>query len=234
MDRLAPEALARWNAFAETAALRFSLVLDHSRLEKLRCFHQAVLKQNRILNLTSITELDDFLLKHYLDSLSILEAAPDFAAGAGRLALLDVGTGAGFPGVVLAICLDGLRVTMIDSTRKKIRFVEAVLEKLQLAHCRALHARVEDLPRTSPGEYRQTYDVVVARAVEQPEAVAKAAAQLLKKGGRLILYRGPDTKNEGKINSQAKRAGLSDPQEFTFALNLFGQSLARRLLVYRR
>jgi len=148
--------------------------------------YQEVLVGNRQQNLTRITSPEDFWEKHLWDSLSGiigLEAILDH-----RLQIIDVGTGAGFPGIPLAIAFPHWHITLLDSTRKKITFVNNLIAKLNLDNATGIVARAEELGRIT-GD-RASYDLALVRAVSKPAVCAEYSLPLVKKGGLAVLYRG--------------------------------------------
>lgn len=148
--------------------------------------YQEVLEGNRQQNLTRITSPEDFWEKHLWDSLSGIIALEEILSH--KLQIIDVGTGAGFPGIPLAIAFPHWRITLLDSTRKKITFVNDLIAKLQLDNATGIVARAEELGRI-PGD-RASYDLALVRAVSKPSVCAEYSLPFVKKGGLAILYRG--------------------------------------------
>lgn len=148
--------------------------------------YQEVLAGNRQQNLTRITSPEDFWEKHLWDSLSGIVGLEEILSQ--KLQIIDVGTGAGFPGIPLAIAFPHWRVTLLDSTRKKITFVNDLIAKLQLDNATGIIARAEELARI-PGD-RACYDLALVRAVSKPSVCAEYSLPFVKKGGLAILYRG--------------------------------------------
>ena len=148
--------------------------------------YQEVLAGNRIQNLTRITEPNDFWEKHLWDSLSGIVGLAEILSH--KLQIIDIGTGAGFPGIPLAIAFPHWQITLLDSTRKKINFVNDLIDKLQLNNATGIIARAEDLGRI-PGD-RASYDLALVRAVSKPAVCAEYALPFVKKGGLAVLYRG--------------------------------------------
>jgi 16S rRNA (guanine527-N7)-methyltransferase len=148
--------------------------------------YQEVLAGNRQQNLTRITSPEDFWEKHLWDSLSGIIGLGAILPH--KLQIIDVGTGAGFPGIPLAIAFPHWRITLLDSTRKKITFVNDLIAKLQLENATGIVARAEELGRI-PGD-RASYDLALVRAVSKPSVCAEYGLPFVKKGGLAILYRG--------------------------------------------
>ncbi|MER3493594.1 MAG: 16S rRNA (guanine(527)-N(7))-methyltransferase RsmG [Mastigocladus sp. ERB_26_2] len=172
---------------------------------KLQRLYELILEGNQKLNLTRITEPQEFWEKHLWDSLR--GVAPLLRDGEiGRLGdgkkdftppphhFIDIGTGAGFPGIPIAIALSDCTVTLVDSTRKKIAFIDNILPELKLDNVKTLTGRAEEIGQQS--QYRQNYDVAMIRAVSNASVCAEYTLPLLKQGGLAIIYRGNWTEDE--------------------------------------
>lgn len=155
------------------------------RAEKLRAI---VLEVNRSFNLTRITDPEEFMIKHVADSLAIGRFFPDEIKNAHTVA--DLGCGGGFPTLVLALAYPHLQVTGIDSTGKKVRFVQEAAEQLGLSNVRTVHARVEELNKNP--EYMHKFDIVTARAVAQGKVLARYASNFPASRGGFIFYKTPN------------------------------------------
>lgn len=163
--------------------------------QKYQRLYELILAGNRQLNLTRITEPEAFWEKHLWDSLRGILPLLQAADGRENMEkIIDIGTGAGFPGLPVAIALPDVEVTLLDSTRKKIDFIETLLGDLAIKNVISLTGRVEDIARMR--EYRELYDIATIRAVAAPSVCAEYALPLLKKGGLAILYRGDFTREE--------------------------------------
>ena len=156
-----------------------------SRAEQLR---DIVLETNKSFNLTRITDPVEFMVKHVIDSLMIGKFFPQEIANAREIA--DLGCGGGFPTLVLALAYPHLQITGIDSTGKKVRFVQEAAEKLQLSNVKTIHARVEELNRQK--EFMHKFDIVTARAVAEGKILAKYASNFPVSGGAFIFYKTPN------------------------------------------
>lgn len=154
--------------------------------QQFQLLYETILAGNQQLNLTRITQPLDFLEKHLWDSLrGIQNSLPDASSS---LTAIDIGTGAGFPGVPIAIACPAWRLTLVDSTRKKVDFLNRMLDKLGLAHASAIAARAEDLGQQF--KHREVYDLALTRAVAAVSVCAEYMLPFLKIGGLAILYRG--------------------------------------------
>lgn len=149
------------------------------------------------MNLTGITDPSEVTIKHYLDSLTLVPALPRIAG----MSLIDVGTGAGFPGLPLAIAFPQMHVTLMDSTRKKLRFIEYAGEKLGLDNIRTLHARAEEAGRQKA--HRESYNFVTARAVGRMPVLMEYTLPLANLDGQVIAMRGTDAYEETNMAAKA-------------------------------
>ena len=159
------------------------LALSERQAEQLIRYYEMLVKWNQVMNLTAITEFGDVMKKHFTDSLSLVKAYDMKGASS----LIDVGTGAGFPGLVLKIAFPGCRVTLLDSLNKRIQFLNAVIKELGLTDVEAIHGRAEDLAR--PGELRESFDLCVSRAVANLATLSEYCLPFVKKGGFFISYK---------------------------------------------
>ena len=160
-------------------------------------FYALILEANQQLNLTRITEATEFWEKHLWDSLrGILTFLKDEIEEKSNLALkaIDIGTGAGFPGIPIAIILPNWQITLLDSTRKKIAFLETAISQLAITNATTFTSRAEEIGQQI--QHRACYDIALIRAVASPSVCAEYAVPLLKIGGLAILYRGQQTDEE--------------------------------------
>ncbi len=160
--------------------------------QKFQQLYELIVVGNSQFNLTRITEPMEFWEKHLWDSLRGI--MPLLAAKDAVIKAIDIGTGAGFPGIPLAIALPTTTVTLLDSTRKKITFLDTVIEQLNIPNVQTLTSRAELLNKQP--EHRQTYDLATIRAVGSAAICAEYTLPLLKRGGLAVLYRGNWTEEE--------------------------------------
>ena len=149
------------------------------------------------MNLTAITEYEDVLKKHFVDSVSLIQAV-DIRK---ELTLIDVGTGAGFPGLALKIAYPELKVTLLDSLQKRIQFLDAVIEKLGLEGIETIHGRAEDFAK--PQKLRESFDLCVSRAVANLSTLSEYCLPFVKVGGYFIPYKSEKIAQE---KEEAKKA----------------------------
>lgn len=171
--------------------------LNTKNIDKFEKYKELILEYNKHTNLTRITEEDEFNVKHFIDSLSLFKT--DLFVKDKKI--IDIGTGAGFPGLPLKLYNEDLDITLLDSLRKRIDFLDGVIEELGLKKIRAIHARAEEIARDP--KYRESYDIAVSRAVANLSTLTEYAMAFVKVGGYFISQKGPEYKEELK---SAKRA----------------------------
>ena len=152
-----------------------------------------VVEKNKVMNLTGITEFDEFIDKHYIDSLSIVNAVDMTRVNS----IIDVGTGAGFPGIPLKILYPHLKITLLDSLNKRIRFLDSVVNDLGLEDVTLIHGRAEDAGRDL--NHREKYDLCVSRAVANLSTLSEYCTPFIKVEGEFISYKASNSEEE--INS---------------------------------
>lgn len=185
---------------AELARRLDGLGADAAAPARLARYHRLLCEWNARMNLTGDTDFAVALYRHYLDSLAPLRLEGLFAHGA---RVIDVGSGAGFPGLPLAIARPDLRVTLLDALQKRISFLSAVVEELGLPHVRLLHVRAEDGARNP--EHRERYDLAVARAVAPLPVLCELMLPFVAVGGRMLCYKGPAAQDELEAGGRAAR-----------------------------
>ena len=204
------------------------LTLPPDAAEKLAAYHDMLIRANAVMNLTRVPDdPDEAIDRNYLDALTPLSAG---ALPEGLRTLCDVGSGAGLPGIPLAIALPDVRVTMIDSLGKRVRFIEGVIAELGLnAEC--LHARAEDAGRDP--RLRDAFDVVTARAVAALPTLIELCAPLIRPGGRMIAYKGPSLQEELARSDRAIKAlNCCDPAALDAPIP--GRDWAHTLFILRK
>ena len=182
------------------------------------------------MNLTAITDMEEVYTKHFVDSLSFIKAISGQAMPEGSR-LIDVGTGAGFPGLPLAIVYPGLQVTLMDSLNKRIRFLDDTVEQLGLANVRTVHARAEELARNK--QYREQYDLCCSRAVANISTLSEYCLPFIKQGGLFISYKSEKAEEELKESGKAVTI-LGGKLEDKIRFILPGTDYQRILLLIRK
>lgn len=162
------------------------------KVEKLFAFKDIMLEWNEKINLTSITDEREVFIKHFLDSATCI-ATGHIKKG---MDVIDVGTGAGFPGVPVKILEDGIKITLLDSLKKRINYLGEVVEKLKLKDVELVHGRAEEAGKNK--RYRENYDIVLSRAVAAMNILCEYCLPFAKVGGYFLCQKGPEIKDELK------------------------------------
>ena len=168
---------------------KLGLSLNDDKLNKFELYYNELVEVNKYMNLTSIVERDEVYNKHFYDSLTL-----NLALDKSDIKLCDVGAGAGFPSIPLAIVRDDIDVTIIDALNKRINFLNDLIKKLGLNNAKAIHARAEDFTKTN----REAFDVVTARAVARLNVLVELCMPLVKLDGLFIAMKGTESESEIK------------------------------------
>ena len=168
---------------------QFEMELDDLAIDRLRTYYELLIEWNEKINLTALTAPEDVALKHFTDSLMLLRYI-DIEKDA---RVIDVGTGAGFPGLVLKIARPDIQLTLLDSLQKRLNFLDAVCQALQINDVELIHSRAEDGART---ELRDSFDIAVSRAVASMNTLCEYDMPYVKVGGRFIAMKGKDAEHE--------------------------------------
>lgn len=203
------------------------VTLTESQVEQFIRYYELLLEWNSVMNLTAITSYDEVMKKHFVDSASLIKAM-DLSK---PLSVIDVGTGAGFPGLALKIAFPELKVTLLDSLNKRISFLNAVIEELGLTGVETIHGRAEDFAK--PGKMREKYDLCVSRAVANLSTLSEYCLPYVKVGGCFVAY-----KSE-KLTQEMTEAGraiqiLGGKVEKQVEFQLPGTDIYRNLVVIKK
>lgn len=158
------------------------------QINKLYDFMNILLEWNEKINLTALTSQDDIIIKHFVDSLTILKYLNKDDA------IVDVGTGAGFPGIPISIMKNDIDMTLMDSLNKRINFLNDVKKRINLDNVKTLHIRAEDMGQMN--EYREKFDVATSRAVANLNVLAEYLIPLVKIGGKIVCMKGSNSEEE--------------------------------------
>ena len=170
-------------------AAEFGVTLNETALDRFAVYAEKLVSWNEKINLTAITDPDGITVKHFADSLAVFKYA-DIPQNA---KVIDVGTGAGFPGVAMLIARSDLRLTLLDSTKKKLTVIEDILRTLDL-QAEIVHARAEDAAKSA--KYREQFDFATARAVANLRELSEYCLPFVKKGGSFISMKSAKTEEE--------------------------------------
>ena len=169
--------------------------LNDKQLQNFYQYMKLLIEWNKKMNLTAITEENEIISKHFIDSLSIIPYINDNSN------VIDIGTGAGFPGIPIKIFNNILNITLLDSLNKRINFLNEVIEVLQLNNIRTIHSRVEDVANNK--EYREKYDIATSRAVASLNVLLEYMLPLVKVGGKCICMKGSNVEQEIEESNNA-------------------------------
>ncbi|MCI9239393.1 16S rRNA (guanine(527)-N(7))-methyltransferase RsmG [Lachnospiraceae bacterium 50-23] len=170
----------------ESKAKELSLTFSERQIKQFEDYYRILIEWNHVMNLTAITEYEEVVEKHFIDSLSIINAV-DFSE---IFNIIDIGTGAGFPGIPLKIAFPDINITLLDSLNKRVKFLNEVIEQLGLNNINAIHGRAEDYAKQK--EYREQYDLCVSRAVANLSTLSEYCLPYVKINGLFIPYKSGD------------------------------------------
>lgn len=198
--------------------------LNEKQIKMFYDYMNVLIEWNNNINLTSITEPNDVILKHFIDSLT----AHKYVKNA---SVIDVGTGAGFPGIPLKILDEKIEITLLDSLNKRINFLNEVIEKLELENIETIHGRVEEIARNK--EYRENFDIAVSRAVAPLNVLLEYMIPLVKVGGKCVCMKGSNAEEEIEQSANAlKRLNAEIEQVESFELP--GTDIKRNIVVVKK
>ncbi len=175
----------------------FNIVLSEHQAEQFFSYYEMLIEKNKVMNLTAITDFDEVIKKHFVDSLSLVKAY-DLTS---PVSLVDIGTGAGFPGIPLKIVFPDLEITLLDSLNKRVDFLQSVIASLDLKGIDAFHGRAEDFARQE--KFRERFDLCVSRAVANLSVLCEYCLPYVKIGGKFISYKSEKIMEELKAAEHA-------------------------------
>lgn len=173
------------------------ITLSDKQISQFISYYEMLVEWNQVMNLTAITEYEEVMKKHFLDSITLIKAF-DITK---KVSVIDVGCGAGFPGLALKIAYPNLKVTLLDSLNKRIHFLDEVIVKLGLEGVETIHGRAEDFAK--PGKLRECYDLAVSRAVANLSTLSEYCLPFVKKGGYFIPFKSEKVLEEIKDAEKA-------------------------------
>lgn len=194
----------------------WNITLSKEQEWQFSTFYEMLIEKNKVMNLTAITEFDEVIEKHFLDSVS-LGAVLNLNE---ELKILDMGTGAGFPGIPLKIIYPDLKITLADSLNKRVTFLNEVIDALKLEGIEAIHARAEELARNA--DYREQYDLCVSRAVANLSTLSEYCLPFISISGKFIPYKSGEIEEEVEAAKKAiflLGGELKQVHQFSFGEN---------------
>lgn len=202
---------------------KINININDKQLEQLEKYYEILVTENKKYNLTSITNKEDVYLKHFYDSatLSKIIALKDQS-------LCDIGTGAGFPGMVLKILFPNLKVTLVDATQKKCNFLELVIKELKLTNIEVINKRAEEFSK----EIREKYDIVTSRAVAPLKHLLEYSIPLVKVNGTYIAMKSDITKELDGISNYEEKLSIKEENLINFNLPI--ENSLRTLISYKK
>lgn len=204
---------------------KINIEISDKQIEKFFDYMNLLLEWNEKINLTAITEPEDIILKHFVDCATILKYIKD------EDKIIDIGTGAGFPGIPLKILNEKLDITLIDSLNKRINFLNEIINKLDLKNIVAIHARAEELARNK--EYREKFDIATSRAVANLSTLSEYMLPFVKKDGMVISMKGSNIEEEVKNAKKAIKI-LGGEIEKIDNLNLANTNNIRNIITIKK
>ncbi len=208
--------------------------LSSGQIAQLFSYYEMLVEKNKVMNLTAITEENEVITKHILDSLS-LASCTDLSeyreGGKAKGKLIDVGTGAGLPGMILKIAFPGLEITLFDSLKKRLVFLDEVISALSLTGIKTVHGRAEDFGKDP--QYRENYDFAVSRAVANMSSLSEYCLPFVKKNGIFAAYKSAGSEQEIQNAAGAiSKLGGKIEKEATFLLP--DSDIQRSIVIVRK
>lgn len=204
---------------------KLNLTLTEEQIEKFYNYMNLLIEWNKKINLTAIVELKDIILKHFIDSLTIVKYIKEGET------IIDVGTGAGFPGIPLKIAREDLKITLADSLNKRINFLNEVINKLDLKNIETIHTRAEELGKNK--KYREKFDIATSRAVANMSTLSEYLIPFIKVKGRCICMKSSDIDTELENAKKAINI-LGCEIESKDKFNLPNSDLGRSVIILRK
>lgn len=203
---------------------KYSIIIDDQNLEKFMTYKKLLQEWNEKINLTAIIDDKEIIIKHFIDSLTIEKYIPQNAK------VIDVGTGAGFPGIPLKIIRDDIEVVLLDSLNKRINFLDEVIKKCDLKNISTIHGRAEDIAHNK--DFREKFDVSTARAVANISTLSELCTPFLKVGGTFVCMKGDAKKEMEDARNALKILGMKETLVDEFRLDEVDSD--RTIILYKK
>ena len=210
---------------------QLSITLSGEQKQQFLTYYEYLVEKNKVMNLTAITEYEEVITKHFLDSLAVVKTScfkPEKLAGK---RLIDIGTGAGFPGIPLKIAFPELEILLLDSLNKRINFLNEVTEMLGLTKINTVHGRAEDYAKQKG--YRESFDFCVSRAVANLSTLSEYCIPFVKQGGCFISYKSGSVDQE-LIQAEKAVKILGGQREEVVRFSLADTDMDRSFVVIRK
>ena len=211
----------------EQGSQQIGISLNEEQKKQFIAFYEYLVEKNKVMNLTGITEFQEVLVKHFLDSLACVKAVDMNEVKT----VMDIGTGAGFPGVPLKIAFPHLEACLLDSLKKRVNFLEETFELLKLENITAIHGRAEEFAKNKA--YREKYDLCVSRAVSNLATLSEYCLPNVKVGGKFISYKSGTVKEEVEQAEKAVSILGGKIQDVVY-FNLPDSEIQRSLVVIKK
>jgi len=211
----------------EQGCEQIGISLNEEQKQQFIDFYEYLVEKNKVMNLTGITEFQEVLVKHFLDSLACVKAVDIKKV----TTVMDIGTGAGFPGVPLKIAFPHLEACLLDSLKKRVNFLEETFALLKLQNITAIHGRAEEFAKNK--SYRETYDLCVSRAVSNLATLSEYCLPYVKVGGKFISYKSGTVQEEAEQAEKAVRILGGKIQDVVY-FNLPDSEIQRSLVVIEK
>ena len=179
----------------EEICKKINIDISSDQLCKFDKYYNMLIEKNKVMNLTAITEKDEVIVKHFVDSIALIPYLKDMnILSNNELSIIDIGTGAGFPGIPLKIMLPDIQITLLDSLNKRVGFLNEVISELGLTKVNAIHGRAEDYALDN--KYRENFNICVSRAVANLSTLSEYCLPFVEKDGYFISYKAGDCEEE--------------------------------------